>query len=75
MPNSVQLTMTDRRLHIVSAHAFSALVLAFDEDGNGAYVNCDVTAGETVLPSPLSGRHVTFEVMDAEGSLRGQLAS
>lgn len=75
MPNSVQIALDGRQLTISSRTSFPALVLAFDaESGNGAYVNCQVVEGRTVVPAPLGGRSVSFEVVDAEGAVRGQLA-
>ena len=66
MHTSVGLTLSGRHLTITSADAFAGLILAFDEaSGNGAYINCDVRPGDTLVPLPLTGERLTFELVDS----------
>lgn len=73
MSPAVALCVDGSLLSISSPVAFPALVLAFDPiTGAGAYLNCQVGVGTTTVPSPLgAGNHITYEVVDESGRVRG----
>lgn len=74
MSTTVTLGLEGRQVRIESRMPFSALLLAFDAgSGNGAYLNCDVARGVTFVPAPLGGPDVSYELVDADGAVRGAL--
>lgn len=77
MRTSVGLALGERHLTITSPSAFAGIVLAFDEiSGDGAFVNCEVHAGDTLVPLPISGARMAYELVDsASGSTVASLAA
>ncbi|HEY1134088.1 MAG TPA: hypothetical protein VGE77_05885 [Nocardioides sp.] len=70
----VDLTASGSTLTISSPRAFGALILASMPTGDGAFVNCDVALGDTVVALPLSGDGLVLEVVDSStGTVRGTI--
>ncbi|MDQ1106758.1 hypothetical protein QE364_002707 [Nocardioides zeae] len=61
-------------LTISSNRAFEALVLASMPSGDGAFLNCDVAPGTTIVKLPLSGDGLMLEVVDSRtGAVTGTI--
>lgn len=70
----VDLAAEGSTLTISSDRAFEALVPASMPSGDGAFLNCDVVPGTTVVSLPLSGDGLVLEVVDSRtGAVTGTI--
>lgn len=70
----VDLAAEGSTLTISSNRAFEALVLASMPSGDGAFLNCDVALGTTIVKLPLSGDGLMLEVVDSRtGAVTGTI--
>lgn len=70
----VDLAAEGSTLTISSNRAFEALVLASTPSGDGAYLNCDVAPGTTVVHLPITGHGLVLEVVDSRtGAVTGTI--